>query len=383
MRERSIRILIIIGSLEIGGAEMHLAQILPRLARSGFEIAVHTISGRGALADKLEAAGVKVVAPPGVERKKGRGLAQRFGRATRALLSLIKYYQQWRPDVVHFFLPEAYLIGALPALFFPRIKRAMSRRSLNNYQFKHRRLAWLERRLHGRMHALVGNAQAVVDQLKEEGAPADRLHLIRNGVDLARFDVPGEELRGRLGLPPDTLVLLIVANLIPYKGHADLLSALAQANASLPPWCLLCAGRDDGIGPTLQNLAKALGLDGRVYLLGSRDDLPELLHGSDIVLLASHEEGFPNAVIEAMAAGKPVIGTRVGGVPEAIVDRETGTIVPPHDPPALARALLALAADPALRARMGAAGRARAQSEFGADACVARYAALYRQLNTP
>jgi glycosyltransferase involved in cell wall biosynthesis len=370
----------VIGSLEVGGAEMHLAQILPRLVRSGFEVAVHTISGRGELAGRLEAAGVEVIVPPGAGPSAGRSPAQRSARAARALISLARYYRRWRPDVVHFFLPEAYIVGALLALPF-RFKRVMSRRSLNDYQTKHPWMAWIERRLHRRMHALIGNAQAVVDQLVGEGAPAERVHLIRNGVDVARFEAVGDEARAALGVTADTLLLLIVANLIPYKGHADLLAALAQINAKLPPWCLLCAGRDDGVGPLLQGSAQALGIGSRVRLLGSRNDVPDLLKAADIVVLASHEEGFPNAVIEAMAAGRPVIGTRVGGVAEAIIDGETGVIVPPHHPAEMAKALMKLASDPALRSRMGAAGRARAQSEFGLEICVARYAALYRGLS--
>src|SRR5262249_32078601 len=159
-------------------------------------------------------------------------------------------------------------------------------------------------------------------------APPQRVHVIRNGIDIARFDAAGGDARQSLGVTADTLLLLIVANLIPYKGHADLIAALAQANADLPPWCLLCAGRDDGVGRVPQRWANALNIGWRVRLLGSRSDVPGLMTAADIVVLASHEEGFPNAVIEAMAAGRPVIGTRVGGVAEAIVDGETGIVVP-------------------------------------------------------
>jgi glycosyltransferase involved in cell wall biosynthesis len=371
---------VVIGSLEVGGAEMHLAQVLPRLARSGFQVAVHTLSGRGELADRLEAAGVEVIVPSGAGPAAGRSTARRAARVVRALVSLAQCYRRWRPDVVHFFLPEAYIAGGLLALPFGNFRCVMSRRSLNDYQAKHQWLAWVERRLHRRMHALIGNAQAVADQLIGEGAPPQLVHVIRNGIDIARFEGAGDDARPGLGVTADTLVLLIVANLIAYKGHADLLAALAQASADLPRWCLLCVGRDDGVGVVLQRSADALGIGSRVRLLGSRRDVPELMKAADIVVLASHEEGFPNAVIEAMAAGRPVIGTRVGGVAEAIVDGETGIVVPPHHPAELARAVVRLAGDPALRTRLGAAGRARARSEFGLDACVARYAALYREI---
>jgi glycosyltransferase involved in cell wall biosynthesis len=372
-----IRILVVIGALEIGGAESHLAQILPRLAQDGFEIAVHTLTGRGALADALERAGVRVIVPQ--TGAKSGGFAGRAARAARAGFSLAGFLRSWKPDIVHFFLPEAYLVGAPLALAFSRAKRVVSRRSLNDYQAKHPMLAKFERALHGRMHALLGNSAAVTAQLLEEGAPAPRVHLIRNGIDLARFAAPRarETVRGELGTAPDAVVLACVANFIPYKGHADLIEALALVPRA-PVWELWCAGRDDGIGQALRARAAALGLP--VKFLGARDDVPDLLAAADIFALASHEEGFPNAVLEAMAARLPVVGTRAGGIPEAIDDGKTGLLAPVRAPAELGAALAKLIADPALRRTMGDAGRARVEAEFALDACAATYARLYRSI---
>jgi len=231
------------------------------------------------------------------------------------------------------------------------------------------------------MHALLGNSQAVLDDLVAEGAPRDRLHLIRNGIDLSRFAAPAPRaaVRAAIGTAPDTLVFVCVANLIAYKGHADLLAALAAARG-LPAWELWCAGRDDGIGPALQAQAEAAGIAGRVRWLGPRGDVPDILAAADIGVLASHEEGFPNAVIEAMAAGLPVVATRTGGIPDAVDDGTTGLLVAPHDPVSLLSALAAVGADLVLRGAMGAAGRARATAEFNAQICAAAYARLYRSL---
>jgi glycosyltransferase involved in cell wall biosynthesis len=372
-----IRVLVVIGALEIGGAETHLAQILPRLAQDGFEIAVHTLTGRGALADALERAGVRVIVPR--TGAKSGGFAGRALRAARAGLALARFMRSWRPDIVHFFLPEAYLAGAPLALAFSRAKRVVSRRSLNGYQAKHPVLAKLERALHGRMDALLGNSAAVTAQLLEEGAPAPRVRLIRNGIDLARFERRRARgaVRGELGTAPDAVVLACVANLIPYKGHADLIEALATIPRD-PPWELWCAGRDDGIGAPLAAHAAAAGLP--VKFLGSRADVPDLLAAADIFAFASHEEGFPNAVIEAMASRLPVVATRAGGTPEAVDDGRTGSLVPLRAPGELGRALAKLIADPASRRTMGQAGRARVEAEFGLDACAAAYARLYRSL---
>lgn len=379
-RPARIRILVVIGALDLGGAESHLAQVLPRLARDGFEIAVHTLTGRGALASALEKAGVRVIAPPGSEKgSKSGGFAGRASRAARAGLSLARFMRSWKPDIVHFFLPEAYLVGAPIARVVSSAKRVVSRRSLNDYQVKRPALARLERALHASMQALLGNSAAVTAQLIAEGAPAPRVHLIRNGIDLARFERPRARaaLRAELGTSPDTVAIACVANLIPYKGHADLIDALARMPRD-PPWELWCAGRDDGIGRALAD--RAAGLGGRVKFLGARDDVPDLLAAADIGVLASHEEGFPNAVLEAMAARLPVVATRAGGIPEAIDDGKTGLLVPVRDPAALGAALVRLIGDAALRRRMGAEGRARVEAEFALDACAVAYARLYRSI---
>ncbi len=363
-----------IGSLEVGGTEMHLAQVLPELVRRGHEVAIHTLSGAGPLAAPLAGAGVSVAMP--------RPAGSRVMRILRACLAYARFIRVWRPDVIHFFLPEAYMVGAPIALALGRTRLAMARRSLNDYQSRRPLLASFERMLHGRMRALVGNAQRVVDQLAEEGAPPERLRVIRNGIDLARFadPAPRAATRAVLGIREDTLVLISVANLIPYKGHEDLIDALAACGRELPDWTLLCVGAGDVRRQELGARAAGAGLADRVNFLGRRTDVPDLLAASDIAVLASHEEGFPNAVIEAMAAGLPVVATRVGGIPEAVVEGTTGCLVPPRDPAALSAAIRDLAADAPLRARMGDAGRTRARAEFALGACVSRYEDLYTRI---
>jgi glycosyltransferase involved in cell wall biosynthesis len=120
-----------------------------------------------------------------------------------------------------------------------------------------------------------------------------------------------------------------------------------------------------------------------VHWLGSRDDIPDLLAAADIGLLCSHQEGFPNAVLEAMAAGLPVIATRVGGSAEAVVDGDTGLLPPPHDPKRLGEAILLLAGDAEKRAAFGRAGKDRAEREFALARAIADHMAFYRRLVQP
>ena len=380
----TLSVLFVIGDLDVGGTERHLSELAAALARQGVHTVVYTLTHEGRLAPALERAGVQILAPPAPHWL--RRLPSAIGRTVLLCLTALTLWREmWslRPDIVHFFLPVAYLIGGLVSLAAPAQIRVMSRRSLNDYQRRHPFAARLELWLHRRMTVILGNSRAVVEQLRAEGVPAEKLRLIYNGIDLSPFAArpARERVRGGLGLRPDALVLITVANLIPYKGHADLLCALANARNDLgPEWRLLCVGRDTGIGDTLKAQAEVLGISDRVLWLGEREDVPALLGAADIGILCSHQEGFSNSVLEGMAAGLPMIVTEVGGNAEAVVDGQTGLVVPAHDPDGLGRAICALAADPGRRAAFGFAGRRRVETLFSLDRCVAAYEEMYQGL---
>jgi glycosyltransferase involved in cell wall biosynthesis len=231
------------------------------------------------------------------------------------------------------------------------------------------------------MDLICGNSQAVIADLRTEGVQENQLRLIYNGVDLSRFDDPRsrEAVRQEIGTSADALVFVIVANLIPYKGHTDLVEAFGMIHDRLPErWECWCIGRDDGILTGLQSLARRQGIDAHVRFLGSRQDVPDLLNAADIGVLCSHEEGFSNAVLEGMAAALPMVVTDVGGNAEAVTDGATGRVVPPRSPDALAKALLAVA-EGADRAAMGRRGQDRARTVFSINACLDAYEALYRE----
>lgn len=380
---RSLRI--VVGSLGVGGTELHLTEVLPRLVRAGWTVRVRTLTQPGPLAPTLEAAGVPVTPPP------GSGLLARLPRRLRrpamllaAITGLWLDFLRDRRSLTHFFLPEAYLIGGSSALLAGlRAPCLMSRRSLNLYQQRYPLAASAERWLHRRMAMVMGNSLAVITQLRDEGVPLERLRLIYNGIDTARFNVSWPRTRPRrlLGLDESSLVMIIVANLIPYKGHSDLLSALGRIADRLPqPWRLLCVGKDAGILDQLRTQAKQLGIAESVLWLGERRDVAALLSAADIGLLISHEEGFSNAVLEGMAAGLPMIVTAVGGNPEAVEHGVNGLVVPPKNPEMLAQALLNLASCPELREQFGLNGRERVERLFSIESCVRQYEKIYGRL---
>jgi glycosyltransferase involved in cell wall biosynthesis len=376
-------ILVVIGDLDLGGTENHLLRVLPALVRDGLTPVVYTLTHRASLAPRLRAAGVEVIPPPAATLG---ALPPRLRDVLTLPLAAGKLWhliRRRRPDVVHLFLPAAYLLGGTCALLAGQDAVVMSRRGLNGYQQKHPVLAWVERRLHQHIAAALANSRAVLAQLAEEGVPRERLGLIYNGIESRAFanGPAASEARARLGIDPAALVLTTLANLIPYKGHGDLLAALATVADRLPAnWVLLCAGRDDGAGTALRARAQDLALTDHVRWLGLRDDVPDLLAASDLGILVSHEEGFSNSVLEGMAAGLAMIVSDVGGNAEAVEDRVSGLVVPPRDPATLGAAILRLANDPAGRQQMGTAARERVARTFDLDACVARYRRLYTLL---
>ena len=365
-------------SLARGGTEGHIAEIAPRLAARGWPVSVYCLLDGGPLAGDLATQGVTVIL---AKKPDGQNPGSTSKQAVRAAPHLYTTLRRLKPGIVHFFLPAAYLIGAPMALLARVPVRIMSRRSQNDYQSAHLMSARIERRLHGRMTAVLGNSRRVVHQLvSQEGCRPERTGLIYNGVALEKFAARDRrsETRRALGLSDNQCVITIVANLIPYKGHDDLLVALAGVSSQLPPdWVLLCVGRDDGIGAALTQRAQALGLSTHVKFLGSRADVPDVLLASDVGVLASHEEGFSNAVLEGMAARLPMVVTNVGGNAEAVLDGLTGHVVPPHNPAALGLAIAKLTGDEGRARQMGDAGLARAETQFSMDACIAAYERLY------
>lgn len=381
-------IIFVIGSLSIGGAEGHLVSVLPGLIAKGWSVRVVTLTHKGVLAPVLEAKGIPVIS---VLKNQHLVLTQKlpalFKRVIRLVLCLVgvvrilKKQKKEKNVLVHFFLPEAYVLGMIGVLLAgfngPKL---MSRRSLNEYQKRRPGVAWFEKKLHGKTTKILGNSAAIIAQLIEEGVPSDHLRLIYNGINLELFNAvkTRDVARENLNIPKDALVMIIIANLIPYKGHADLLEALSQIKENLPNnWRLLCAGRDDGIGNILKQKAEDLGLVDHILWLGSRRDIPDLLTLADIGLLCSHEEGFSNAILEGMAASLPMVVTNVGGNAEAVLDGETGYVVPARDSKALANAILKLVNNPDTASAFGLAGKIRVKAHFSLESCVDAYAKLY------
>jgi glycosyltransferase involved in cell wall biosynthesis len=203
-----------------------------------------------------------------------------------------------------------------------------------------------------------------------------RIDVVANGVP--RREGSRESIRRELAIGADEVLIVAVGNLYPVKGHEILLRALAGM-AGVPPWRLAIAGRGQEQA-RLRALAEASGGAARVHLLGYRADVPDILAAADIFAMPSLSEGLPLAIIEAMFAARPIVASRVGGIPDAVEDGREGLLVAPGDSAALGHALERLLASPALRTSLGAAAQRRAEAEFTTARMTDRYEQIYRSL---
>ena len=366
-------ILVVAKRLDIGGTEQHLARMLPRLKKQGLDISLFLLERGGVLEDIVAESGIVINGPQRV--------LPRYLHLLSAAWQLNRYIRRNRPDIVHYFLSEPYLVGSMATLATKDLVQIMSRRSLNDYQRHHPILAKIERWMHGRTSVLLGNSSAVVADLIRECADRSKIGLIQNGIEIPEPIAPERRRLARrdLHLADDTFVLSVSANLIPYKGHHDLLDALGLIKNQLPEnWRVLLIGRDDGIGAELRAKSVALGINENVIWLDQRKDAQSPLDAVDVSVLPSHQEGFSNSLIEAMGRGLPVVATAVGGNLDAVVHGASGLLVPVSDPQELASAILALSKDAALRETLGRQAIGRVTARFSIDECVSRYMRLYR-----
>jgi glycosyltransferase involved in cell wall biosynthesis len=230
------------------------------------------------------------------------------------------------------------------------------------------------------------NADAVKQWLIAQGYDASKIAIIPNGVDLERFDrrVEPDRLRRELGLPSGVPIVAVVSRLNRLKGIEHFLEAAAAVLGRFPDARFVVIGETNPnereYQQVLARLAQKLGIGDRVVFAGLRTDVPELLAGATVSVMPSLNEALPNVLLESMAAGVPVVATRVGGTPEVVEDGENGLLVPPADSIALAVAIERLLADPELAARLARAGRDSVTKRFSMEQMVRATEQLYQTL---
>lgn len=372
-----IRVCYMVDAAFLGGAEHYIARLACALDPARFEASVllrHTEDvDLDAWARGLGAQGIRVLRTP-------MNLPYRPGHAVAILRAL----DTLRPHVVHVNMPGPYngqnallvplarLAGARTVVteHLPMVERSPKRGALKDVAYR-----WLD------LAITVSRANAAYVSGRQRVAES-RVRVIYNGVaDVPRPPDGGATMRARLGAERGDVVIWFVGNLIPHKGLCDLIKALSSVART--GWRLGVIG--DGSDRDAALLAaRAGGVESRVQFLGHQPPsaVRAALPAGDILALPSRMEGLPYVVLEAMAAGLPVVSTAVFGIPEAVADGDTGLLVAPGDAPALAGALRVLLASEGTRRRMGAAARARYEALFTLDRQVAATSAVYRELVT-
>jgi glycosyltransferase involved in cell wall biosynthesis len=371
-------ILFVIGSLGLGGAESQLVMLARGLSRRGTRCAVFVLEPWGPLGSGLTSAGIRII-DGGFDSSAPRAI--RIVQLLRALLRLWWFAIRTRPGVIHGFLPVTNLFAALAGRCAGIPMIVTGRRALGTHQDRYPLFKPFDRLTNRLSHRVTVNSRAVGnDTIRRDGIDPHRLVLIPNGLDSSRFAVAADDrpaIRESLGLLPKDRIIVCVGNLIAYKGHADLIDAFGAVLKNRTSIRLLLAGEDRGIGALLRQRADALGIVGAIEFLGRRSDIERILAAGDLFVLPSHEEGFSNALLEAMASGLPVVATDVGGNREALEDGALGLLVPPGNPAALAAAIGRLLDDTTLGNSLGARARSRISQHYSPESMIDAHLALY------
>ncbi len=371
-----VRLIHLIKVTGLSGAENHLLTLLSGLQARGHETRLLLLVEPGRPAEEVVAAaqvrGIPTERVP-IYADFDPTLLVRLTRRLRA----------FRPDVAHTHLLHADLHG-IPAARLAGVPVVITSRH-NDDAFRVRPgIRQVNRWLWGRVDAGIAISEAVARfTVDVEDAPPDRLVTIHYGLPPASpvgRETSRADLRAALGLPAETLLAGTVCRLVEQKGLPYGLEAFARIAGRFPAAHLVLTG-DGPLRGALEAQAAALGVAERTHFLGWRAETAPIFAGLDLFLMPSLWEGFGLVLLEAMAQGVPVVGSAVSAIPEVVVDGETGLLVPPRDVAGLAEALAALLGDPARRAAMGAAGRARLETHFTPSRMVDETLALYERLN--
>jgi glycosyltransferase involved in cell wall biosynthesis len=369
--EPELKVLALIDHLAMGGAELLLSKFAAGAPAAGISYSVACLSDLGGnpAGEPLRALGIQPVK---------LNCPERLG--PKALLEVRRHIAQVDPEIVHTHLGSADMLGSIAArtlgvpavstlhnALWGRDRREQSRSSL----------AAAARRF-GCARVIAVSRHARAEYLARGWDKPERVVTIHNGIDVTPEPGSGRALRAELGLAPDDLVIGMVSALRPVKGHAVAVEALKLLLERVPRARLLIAGQGQMYEAIMR---QAADLGDTVVMAGRRGDVMRVFDAVDVCLHPSYADSFPGAVIEAMAASVPVLATAVGGIPEQVVDGETGMLVPaPPTAASIADGLERLLGDPELRRSMGAAARRRYEAELTGGPWVARTRTLYDEI---
>ena len=365
-----VKVVLVIPTLDRSGAEKQFTLLATGLPRDGFDVHAVALTRSGPYAEPLQAAGIPLTV-----------LNKRLRFDPVSLWKLRALVRRLDPDVLHSWLFAANAACRMIAGRQPRPQVVVSERCVDSWKSGWQ--LWLDRRQIHRTARLVANSAGVADFYRDLGVPDDRLTIIPNGIEIPTALVTDREaILEELGIPPGTRIVGYAGRLARQKRVRDLVWAMQLLKQLTDRVCLLIIG-DGPERRRLEDLSRHLNCDHLIRFTGHRQDAGRLIRLLDVFWLASDFEGMSNSVMEAMAAGVPVIATDIPPNRELVCDGETGYLVGVKDAVGFAQFTDRILADDALASRLGAAGRQRMQQQFSVAGMVDAYARLYRDLVTP
>ncbi len=349
-----LKVIHLVEDLKIGGAERVIADTALGLDRKKYDASVWCVTRGGETASELSEKGIEV---------KILGISSYHNPLnTFKMIRLLKFA---RPDIVHTHGYFASVIGRLAARK-AGIPVILAHVHSTYWEYKKRHLM-IERKLSRFTHKIICCSKAVENFVKNtEKITDNKTIVIYNGVDEERFCPlkSPTSIRAEFGMSEEAAVVGTVSSLTPHKGHEYLIQAASLVLNTLPSAKFIIVG-DGPLRKRLEDQAKNLDIHPAVIFTGTRKDIPEILSLMDVFVLPSHtREGLGIAIIEAMAAERPVVATEIGGIPEVVNDGETGLLVPPGDAEALSKAIIELLRNPKKTKEMGVKGRTRVKEKF-------------------
>ena len=377
-----MRILLIGVAIEGGGAEQVIVDLARGLNARQHDVMVAFLEGTDKIVPTLEAEGIacqRLLA----RRKFAAGPLADF--TPSCILHFKRLISDFRPDIIDAHVPR-------PTMWAAQAQRLLSAPSPfvyteHNIQSAYPGWAkWVYRSFLPVTDHVIAISQAGADSFKDRWQWSDeRVTRIWNGIDANRVapSQDGASVRKSLNTPAAGQVICNVGNLTSRKAQEVLVRAMAEVYPALPETQCWMAGSfelEPSTAAMIQTEVSAHNLENCVHVLGSRRDVPDLIAAADVFVLSSRQEGFPITILEAMAAGKPVVATDVGGCAEAVAHSVTGLIVPPEDPHALAEALKYMLTHPEEAQQMGEAGRDRVTANFTIETMIDQHLAVYEKV---
>lgn len=363
---RKINVLEVIATLGIGGTEKQLVQLVKNLDRKKYNITVCCLTRGGPLLQEIEQIGIEVVV-----------LNKRYKFDFFVIFRLASLMRKKKTDLIHTYMFTSNTFGRLAAILAWVPIVISSERNVDSWKKWYHRV--IDRVLSRFTDKIIANAHAVRKfYIEKVGINPKKILTVYNGIDLREFEqiATTQEIKRHLNIDSSRYIVGSIGRLVKAKGYEYYIQAACQVLEKIPQTTFLIIGKGEE-GENLKRLAERMSISDKVVFIGEEKRVRNVLEIIDVFVSSSLREGHSNVILEAMAMGKPVVATRVGGNPETIVGGQTGILVPPKDFRALARGIIKVLQNEEISKKLGEAAKERIREQFTIEKTIARIEGLY------